>query len=173
MIEDVELVELQAQSDARGGLTEIFREEWVRERAVQWNLVRSEPNVLRGVHVHVRHHDYLVPIAGRFCVGLSDLREGAPTFGAACTIELSSDRPALLVIPPGVAHGFYTAEAATFAYGVSSYWDPQHDELGCRWNDPELGLAWPTNAPTLSQRDAQAQSRALLLERLRGIQPEW
>ena len=170
---DIELIGLHANTDARGGLTEIFREDWVRARAVQWNLVRSEANVLRGVHVHVLHEDYVVPIAGRIVVGLSDVREGTPAFGAAQILELSSERPQLLVIPPGIAHGFYLPEAATFTYGVSEYWNPAHDELGCRWDDPELGIAWPANAPMLSGRDEHATSRALLLERLRGIRPEW
>lgn len=173
MLLDVELIGLRAHTDARGGLTEIFRDDWVRESAVQWNLVRSEPNVLRGVHVHVRHRDYLVPLAGRLAVGLSDVRERAPTFGAARMLVLSSEQPELLVIPPGIAHGFYAAEPATFVYGVTSYWDPQHDELRCRWDDPGLGLAWGAIAPILSQRDTGAPSRAALLARLRDLRLEW
>jgi dTDP-4-dehydrorhamnose 3,5-epimerase len=28
--------------------------------------------------------------------------------------------------------------------------------VGFRWNDPAIGINWPVEAPTLSQRDAQA-----------------
>jgi dTDP-4-dehydrorhamnose 3,5-epimerase len=55
----------------------------------------------------------------------------------------------------------------TFCYGVTSYWDPEEDELGCRWDDPDLGLDWQLTAPVLSERDASAQPLAQLLEQLR------
>jgi dTDP-4-dehydrorhamnose 3,5-epimerase len=44
-------------------------------------------------------------------------------------------------------------------YAVDHYWNLA-DELGCRWDDPELGLAWPTTDPLLSPRDAAAPSYA-------------
>ena len=112
-------------------------------------------------------------LAGRLAVGMSDVREGASTFGASRMLVLSSEQPELLLIPPGIAHGFYAPEHVTFVYGVSSYWDPQHDELGCRWDDPGLGLAWGAIEPLLSQRDSGAPSRAALLARLRDLRPEW
>ena len=62
-----------------------------------------------------------------------------------------------ITIPPGVAHGFCFSESSIFLYGVSSYWDPA-DELGCAWNDPAVGIEWPTREPILSARDAQAGS---------------
>lgn len=50
---------LTTHSDHRGALTEIFRKEWQTGiEPVQWNFVHSQPNVLRGVHVHVLHTDY-------------------------------------------------------------------------------------------------------------------
>jgi len=55
------LIQLSTHWDARGALTEIFRGDWPDVAApVQWNFVHSEANVLRGVHVHVTHVDYLV-----------------------------------------------------------------------------------------------------------------
>lgn len=51
--------------DERGSFTEVFREEWdTGVRPVQWNAVSSEAGVLRGVHVHVRHDDYLILLRG-------------------------------------------------------------------------------------------------------------
>ncbi|HEY0395684.1 MAG TPA: dTDP-4-dehydrorhamnose 3,5-epimerase family protein [Candidatus Elarobacter sp.] len=173
MSSDVVVIPLASHADARGALTEIFRAEWVDDSPVQWNVVRSEANVLRGVHVHVRHHDYVVPVSGRLLIGLSDLREGTPEFGRARMIELDADAPQLVVIPPGVAHGFCSVASSVFAYGVSDYWDPEHDELGCRWNDPELGLSWPLGMPSLSQRDTTAGTRAELLDALRAVRAAW
>ena len=167
-MDEIELVTLQTHSDARGGLTELFRDEWVDDRPVQWNLVRSRPNTMRGVHVHVRHADYIVPLAGTMLVGLCDLREESAGFKTSRIVELSGERPMLLKIPPGIAHGFCFLDAMTFTYGVTAYWDPVEDELGCRWDDPELGLPWPMTAPLLSARDASAQPLAALLDELRA-----
>jgi len=166
-VDGVALIALQTYADARGDLTELFRDTWVNERPVQWNLVESRANTLRGVHVHVRHADYVVPIAGTMIVGLCDLRPESRDFRTARMVELIGTARTLLRIPPGVAHGFCCPQEMTFCYGVTSYWDPDEDELGCRWDDPDLGLDWPLAAPLLSERDASAQPLAQLLEQLR------
>ena len=63
--------DLTTHSDERGALTEIFRKEWrTRIDPVQWNFVNSAPNVLRGVHVHVLHADYLVCTGGSMLLAL-------------------------------------------------------------------------------------------------------
>ena len=91
---------------------------------VQWNTVSSEAGDLRGVHVHVRHDDYLTMPVGRTSVGLRDLRRGSPTEGLAVLVELGREQPAALVIPHGVAHGFYFHEPSLHVYAVSEYWEP-------------------------------------------------
>ena len=35
---------------------------------------------------------------------------------------------------------------------MSHEWDPE-DELGCRWDDPALGISWPCEEPQISERD--------------------
>jgi dTDP-4-dehydrorhamnose 3,5-epimerase len=41
--------------------------------------------------------------------------------------------------------------------GVSHDFDPA-DELGVRWDDPELGIPWPADRAVLSPRDAALPS---------------
>jgi dTDP-4-dehydrorhamnose 3,5-epimerase len=150
----VRLHELVPHGDERGVFTELFRTSWELEVApVQWNVVRTGANVLRGVHVHHRHADYLTLVDGRATIGLSDLREESPTDGLSAVVEFDAAAPAALVIPPGVAHGFYFAAPSIHVYAVSHEWDPS-DELGCRWDDPDLEIAWPCSAPLISPRDA-------------------
>src|SRR3954452_9738350 len=70
---------LEAHADERGVFTERYRREWgLGAEPVQWNAVWSEAGVLRGVHVHLRHDDYLTVPVGRASVGLRDLRHGSP-----------------------------------------------------------------------------------------------
>lgn len=150
--------DLTSHRDDRGCLTEVFRASWVPDGAfLQWNFVDSEANALRGVHVHPVHADYLVTIQGLLMLGLHDLRKWAPTYGVACLIKLSGTRMQSVLIPPGVAHGFYFPEPTRFVYGVTEYWSPA-DELGCLWNDPYLGIPWPVADPALSPRDREAGS---------------
>ncbi len=151
----VRLVPLTPHPDERGVFTELFRASWdVGVTPSQWNAVSSRENVLRGVHVHVRHTDYLTLAVGRATIGLHDLRPESPTEGLGTTVELDSESPAALVIPVGVAHGFYFhTDRSVHVYAVSHEFDPA-DELGCRWDDPELEIAWPCSAPLISPRDA-------------------
>jgi dTDP-4-dehydrorhamnose 3,5-epimerase len=161
---------LQANEDERGVFTELYRREWGVAEPVQWNAVWSEAGVLRGVHVHLRHDDYLTVPVGRASVGLKDLRRGSPTEGLGALVELGAERPAAIAIPHGVAHGFYFHEPSLHVYAVSEYWDPT-DELGCHWADPDLAIPWPAAAAQVSQRDADAQSLRELLAELEAEQP--
>jgi dTDP-4-dehydrorhamnose 3,5-epimerase len=88
---------------------------------------------------------------------LHDLRAGSITEGLGATVELRADRPASLVVPPGVAHGFYSQEPWLLVYAVDHEWDPS-DELGCRWDDPGLGIDWPCEQPLVSPRDEELGS---------------
>jgi dTDP-4-dehydrorhamnose 3,5-epimerase len=96
--------------------------------------------------------DYLTLAVGRATIGLHDLRAESPTEGLATTVELDADEPAALVIPVGVAHGFYFHATSVHVYAVSHEFDPA-DELGCRWDDPDLHIDWPRPEPLISPRD--------------------
>jgi dTDP-4-dehydrorhamnose 3,5-epimerase len=151
--------------------TELYRQEWpTGVKPIQWNAVRSDAGVLRGVHVHIRHDDYLTVPYGRAAVGLRDLRRGSSTEGLSALVELAGDEPVALVIPRGVAHGFYFLEPSLHVYAVTEYWDPS-DELACHWADPELEIPWPARTARVSDRDAGSQSLRDLLRELEPSQP--
>lgn len=166
----VSIVELTPHKDDRGTVVEIFRQEWPTGISpVQWNIVHSQAGVLRGVHAHFRHADYLMVVHGMAWFGLHDLRPDSITEGVSCVIAIQASGHQALIIPPGVAHGFYFPAPATTCYAVSTYWDPA-DELGCRWDDPDLGIAWPdVTTPTLSDRDRQLGSLAELRSRIQPM----
>ena len=154
----VQLLDLEPHHDERGTFIEVFRQNWSPDAIfLQWNLVHSSPNTLRGVHVHHTHTDYLTAVNGRMTVGLKDLRQQSPTENLAVTVELLAQKPQVLLIPPGVAHGFWFAEAATHLYAVSHYWDTA-DELGCRFDDLDLGFGWENLTPKLSFKDQHLPS---------------
>jgi dTDP-4-dehydrorhamnose 3,5-epimerase len=166
--DELRLLPLEPHRDERGTFVELYREEWqTGVRPLQWNAVETEAGVLRGVHVHPSHDDYLTVVRGRATVGVRDLREGSPTEGAAACVELDGERPMAISIPHGVAHGFYFDRPSTHIYAVSHYWDPA-DELGCRWDDPNLGIPWPQAEARVSPRDEALPTLAVLLGQLRA-----
>lgn len=157
---------LEPHADDRGVFTEILRESWeLGPRPVQWNVVRSGPGTVRGLHVHLIHLDYWMLVRGVATVGFRDLRKHSPTAGMAGALYLDGQVPEILVIPPGVGHGFQFHETSIHVYAVTHYWNLA-DELGCRWNDPALGIPWPEPTAVLSDRDRLAQPLEGLLREL-------
>jgi len=157
--------------DHRGVFTEVFRSEWdTGVEPVQWNVVSSNAGVLRGVHVHIKHNDYLILVRGRSMIGLRDLRKNSPTEGLSAVVSMDASNLSSLTIPHGVAHGFYFFEASTHIYAVTENFNLS-DELGCYWADPELGIDWPVSDVTVSERDTNAQSLWDLSIQLAPFQP--
>jgi len=72
-------------------------------------------------------------------------------------IELTAENGAQLYIPVGFAHGFVTLERdSEIVYKCSDYYAPE-TEGDVLWNDPDIGIDWPTEAePILSEKDAVA-----------------
>lgn len=167
-IPEVILVEPQVFGDQRG----FFMETW-QARAfaaagidlpfVQDNLSRSRRGTLRGLHYQIRQpQGKLVRVlAGAVFDVAVDLRRSSPTFGRWTGTTLTAENHAMLWIPPGFAHGFYVlSESADFFYKCTDYYAPGHERC-LRWDDPDLGIAWPLPAgepPLLSGKDLAGQA---------------
>ena len=71
-----------------------------------------------------------------------------------------------LWIPPGFAHGFCAlSDDVDVTYKCTDFYD-RADEIGFRWNDPAVGIAWPIDRPLLSDKDAALPTLAELRQRL-------
>jgi dTDP-4-dehydrorhamnose 3,5-epimerase len=82
-----------------------------------------------------------------------DIRIGFPTFGRVCEFVLSSEYKRQVYIPEAFAHGFcVTSERAVVVYKCTDFYAP-HAESGVLWNDPDLAIRWPVQAPILSDKD--------------------
>ena len=163
MIFGVTSIPLEPHPDDRGSFTEVFRRSWdARPDPQQWNLMNSKPRVLRGMHVHLVHTDVCILLAGRSLMALRDFRHESPTFRAAEIVDMKAGAEAW-VLPPGVGHAFYSLADSSLLIGVSHYWNTD-DELGCRWDDPAIGIDWPDPDPLISERDRDASTVAALEE---------
>jgi dTDP-4-dehydrorhamnose 3,5-epimerase len=140
--------------DDRGWFMEILREDAFGVSFVQGNHSHSRAGVLRGLHYHAKQSDAWYVASGQAQVGLADLRR--PTdHPASLALDMASDDPAVLYIPPGVAHGFLAVSELDLIYWVTHYFD-NSDEQGIQWNDPTADVPWSVEKPIVSDRDLSA-----------------
>ena len=166
-IQGVQLAHLRAAEDERGSFRESFRRSWFPD--VDWSELQqnhsiSHAGVLRGLHFHRQQLDYWYPIAGLLRVGLVDLRQNSPSFRASAMLTLEAKAPRGLLIPPGVAHGFFAESACALLYIVNRNYRGADDEWGLAWNDADFALNWGTRSPRLSKRDRNNPTFASLRE---------
>lgn len=151
--------------DARGTFRELWRESWTQAGGVrpfvQANLSRSNRGVLRGLHFHLRQTDLWIVLEGRAHVSLVDLRGRlagvrAQPDGVSSVHADVLEAGEAIIIPEGVAHGFWALEPVALLYLVTDEYDGT-DEHGFAWGDPDAGAIWPAGRPLLSERDSAAR----------------
>jgi dTDP-4-dehydrorhamnose 3,5-epimerase len=159
-IPDVKILEPQLFEDDRGWFFEEFRDSRFGEHGLptvfrQENRSRSGANVLRGLHYQLRQPQAKLVSCTRgaiFDVAV-DIRRGSPTFGTWVGVELNADRPRMLWIPEGFAHGFCVmGDGADVAYKCTDVY-VREDDRGILWNDRAIGIEWPVQSPLVSDRD--------------------
>jgi len=126
------------------------------DRFVQDNHSRSLRGILRGLHFQVRRPQaqLVTVMRGKIFDVVIDLRRTSSTFGGWYGVELSDDGLRQVYMPPGFAHGFCVlSDMADLHYKVSREYDAS-DEGGLVWNDPDLAIRWPIDAPKVAPRDA-------------------
>ena len=157
------LLDLDEFADARGSFVEVFRQERYAALGlpsvfVQDNLSRSKRGVLRGLHFQSpRPQGKLVQVlSGVVFDVVVDIRPKSPHFRRWTGVELDAARARQLWVPPGFAHGFCVlSETADFLYKCTDQYIGANDR-SIRWNDPDIGVRWPFEAPILSEKDAVA-----------------
>lgn len=146
--------------DARGYFVETYHQAkcealGIAETFIQDNQSCSSKGTLRGLHYQLRRPQAKLcrVVEGEVLDVAVDVRFGSPHFGKWAGIVLSAKAQNQVYVPAGFAHGFLTlTETAVFVYKCSAFYDPA-DEQGIIWNDPDLGIAWGSATPLVSERD--------------------
>jgi dTDP-4-dehydrorhamnose 3,5-epimerase len=171
-LRDCYLVQNQFIEDRRGFFQEVFRKDVFEEnglptRFVQLNQSGSVKGTVRGLHFQweppmaklmrvVRGEAFLVAV---------DIRKGSPTLGRWFGVNVTAESRRQLYAPAGFARGFCVlSDFAEIEYLCTGVYHPE-GESGVLWSDPNIGIQWPVSSPTLSDKDAKAQSLAQWLER--------
>jgi dTDP-4-dehydrorhamnose 3,5-epimerase len=166
-IPDVFILEPKVFGDQRGFFLESYNQQTfqditgIKATFVQDNHSRSGKNVLRGLHYQLKHPQGKLVRVVRGCVFdvAVDLRKSSSTFGQWVGAELSEENHRQFWVPAGFAHGFLVlSEQADFLYKTTDYYAPEYERC-IRWDDPDIGIAWPENCtPCLSAKDQQGVS---------------
>jgi dTDP-4-dehydrorhamnose 3,5-epimerase len=125
---------------------------------IQGNHSRSEPGVLRGFHAEPWDKSVYVARGTAFAA-IADIRPSSGTFGEVETFYLGDppgDRVRLF-ISDGLANAFCVLGngPCDYLYDVSRYWTSEVDRRAVAWDDGDLAVAWPVDAPVLSESDAR------------------
>jgi dTDP-4-dehydrorhamnose 3,5-epimerase len=122
-LEDVGVVTLDIFQDTRGLLYEMAHEsDPFIERIRQVYVVTDpRPDTIRAFHVHEQLHDWFHIVQGSAVFCLVDARQESKTFNKGIKIVLSARKPQLLIVPPGVYHGWMSLEAGTIMVSVASH----------------------------------------------------
>ena len=160
----VKIVTPKKHGDARGFFSEVYnRSDWDKA-GLEFTFVQDNhsysaaPGTLRGLHFQTPPFAQakLVRVArGRILDVALDIRRSSATFGQSVAVELSAENWRQLLIPIGFAHAFMTLEAdVEVLYKTTAPYSAAHDR-GVAWDDPAIGVAWPSLAggPVLSDKD--------------------
>jgi dTDP-4-dehydrorhamnose 3,5-epimerase len=107
MIDGVIIKKLNKFKDDRGWLAEIYRNDETNYKPAMAYFSESRPGAARGPHEHKEQTDFFIFIGpGKFRVYFWDNRKASPTFGEKMEIDVGGEEINLVIVPPGVVHGY-------------------------------------------------------------------
>jgi dTDP-4-dehydrorhamnose 3,5-epimerase len=148
ILEGVKIKKIKRFSDDRGFFSEIIKEGEETFRAIkQTSYTETYPGVIKAFHWHRKQYDVWFPIKGSIQIVLYDLRKDSSTFNQTQVIYAGEDNPSLILIPPGVAHGYRVlgSQRAGLFYHTSEAYDPNNpDEERIPFDDIQIAFDWQT-----------------------------
>lgn len=156
------IIDIEKREDERGFFARTFcanefDSHGLCTQFVNTNVSRSpRRGTLRGMHFQSAPHGEVKLIrctSGAIYDVIVDLRTGSPTLFEWVGVELTADNYRMLYVPEGFAHGFLTlTDDVEVTYQVSEFYVPGA-ERGMRYDDPALGIEWPTSVQIISDKD--------------------
>lgn len=156
------LIDLQADHDERGFFARAFCQRefeaaGLRPVVAQGNIAFNYTRgTIRGLHFQyppAGETKFVRCTRGAIFDVIVDLRPESPTYLQHVAVELTADNRRGLYVPERFAHGYEVLEDHTeTAYLVGEFYTPAA-ENGLRFDDPQLAIAWPLPAGTVSDKD--------------------
>lgn len=148
MIFGVKIKQLKLFCDDRGWLSELAKQgEETFFNIKQTNLTLTYPGVIKAFHWHRHQTDLWVVASGMAQVVLYDIRANSSTFKQTNVYYLGEDNRQMILIPPGVVHGYRVlgTKPALLFYHADQAYDPKNpDEQRLAYDDPRINFDWST-----------------------------
>lgn len=145
-IQGVLIRQLSVHADERGRLMEILRRDDPAFRAFgQVYMTSVFPGVVKGWHYHREQWDHFAVVHGTVKMVLYDRRPDSASKGEVMELYPGVHDPMLVVVPPGVAHGFKgvgTAEAIVVNIPTEPYHAQDPDEYRIDPHGQEIPYDW-------------------------------
>ena len=157
---DVLLIKPEIFEDFRGTYVETYNEEeyfkhGITQKFVQDDISTSTKGVLRGLHGDAETWKLISCMYGKFYFVVVNCDENSVDFGKWQSFTLSAENQYQVLVPPMHGNGhFILSDVAIFHYKQTSYYNPK-GQFTYKWDDPRLGIWWPTKNPMLSRRDEE------------------
>ena len=144
--------------DFRGSYVETYNRRIYRESGIDVDFIQddisvSHRNVLRGIHGDQRTWKLISCLAGKFYLVVVNWDPTSSQYKKWQGFTLSEHNRLQVLVPPKFGNGHLVlSEQAIFHYKQSTDYD-RSSQFTVLWNDPELGIWWPSRDPILSKRD--------------------
>jgi len=161
-LDEVVLIKPSVFEDHRGLYVETFNKEDYEKNNISINFVRddistSTKNVLRGIHYDDKTWKLIHCMYGKIYFVVVDMRKDSKQYLKWQSFILTSDNRHQVLVPPGFGNGHLVlSDNCIFHYKMSEYYDAGN-EIGVRWDDPELNIFWPVKDPVLSAKDSSTK----------------
>ncbi len=158
------VIEPKRINDHRGFFARIWCKNELQQQGLKAELVQSNVGfsyhrgTLRGLHFQKSPYAEVKIVRctrGVIFDVIVDLRPESPSYKRWFGVELSEENCRMIYVPEGFAQGYITlADNTEIYYHTSEFYNPG-SAFGVRYNDPEFGIAWPTDVAVISQQDRE------------------
>ncbi|PID96376.1 MAG: dTDP-4-dehydrorhamnose 3,5-epimerase [Actinomycetales bacterium] len=155
------VVELEPNADDRGWFARAFCQEEFRAAGIDFVVCQANlsgtaaAGTIRGLHFIAEPPEQKLVrcTAGAVWDVMIDMRPESPTYRESFATRLDAASGAAVFVPAGVAHGYQTlTDDVQFLYLTDFVYRPGLEQ-GVRYDDPQLGAAWPIPVSVVSDRD--------------------
>ena len=132
MIDGVQLIDLTVHQDDRGYLYEVIHgsDSFMPQFGQVYVVGDPARGTIRAFHKHEKLHDW-------FCIVKGSAKFILHKQGDSMEVVLSERKPQLLVVPPGVYHGWMSLEDDTIMLSVASHEydqeNPDEERVAPEW----------------------------------------
>ena len=162
-IDGLYIIEPAIFTDERGYLFESYNDEIFASYGLNYRFVQdteslSKKDVLRGMHINVKHPQakLIRVLEGEILDVVIDLRKNSASYMSCFSVFLSDDNKKQIYIPEGMGHGYLAIRDSRVLFKTTTHFIPK-DEICFAWNSKAIDVDWPIEKPIQNERDKDSK----------------